>query len=88
VIAGEAVTHDAVMQAIAAVPGALVRSARLFDVYKPARPTGDIGPGERSLAIRLESLDEAATLTDERIDGVVADVLAALHERLGLRLRH
>jgi phenylalanyl-tRNA synthetase beta chain len=88
VIAGEAVTHDAVMQAIAAVPGGLVRSARLFDVYKPARPTGDIGPGERSLAIRLEILDEAATLTDERIDGVVADVLAALRERLGLRLRH
>ena len=88
VIAGEAVTHDAVMQAIAGVPGGLVRSARLFDVYKPASPTGDIGPGERSLAIRLEILDDAATLTDERIDAVVADVLAALHDRLGLRLRH
>lgn len=88
VIADESITHDAVMRAIAAVPGGLVRSARLFDVYKPAPSTADIAAGERSLAIRLEILADEATLTDERIDAVVGEVLAGLRERLGLRLRH
>jgi phenylalanyl-tRNA synthetase beta chain len=87
VVAGESVTHDALMQAIAATGDSLVRSARLFDVYKPATPTADIGAGERSLAVRLEILDDASTLTDERIDAVVAEVLAALNQRLGVRLR-
>jgi phenylalanyl-tRNA synthetase beta chain len=87
VVAGEHVSHDALMQGIGAVPGGLVRSARLFDIYKPREPGAGIGPGERSLAIRLEIRDDAGTLTDERIDAVVADVLARLHERLGTRLR-
>ncbi|KNZ34339.1 MAG: phenylalanyl-tRNA synthetase subunit beta [Methylibium sp. NZG] len=91
VIAGDGVTHDALMQAITADLSAshagLVRSARLFDIYRPANPAADIGPGERSLAIRLELLDDEATLTDPRIDSVVADVLQALKRRLGVRLR-
>jgi phenylalanyl-tRNA synthetase beta chain len=87
VIAGDAVTHDALMRVVMAVPGGLVRSARLFDVYKPTQPGSDIGAGERSLAIRLEIRDDDTTLTDERIDGMVAEVLAALRQRLGLRLR-
>ena len=39
--------------------GGLVRSARLFDIYKPAGTTtaaADMKPGERSLAVRLELL--------------------------------
>jgi phenylalanyl-tRNA synthetase beta chain len=87
VIAGDGVTHDALMQAIAAAHTGLVRSARLFDIYKPAKPTADIGAGERSLAIRLELLDDEATLTDQRIEGVVGEVLQELSQRLGVRLR-
>jgi phenylalanyl-tRNA synthetase beta chain len=87
VVAGERVGHDALMEAILGTPGGLVRSARLFDVYKPAKPGGGIEAGERSLAIRLEIRDDDATLTDERIDAVVTDVLARLRERLGVRLR-
>ena len=64
-----------------------MRSARLFDIYKPSTPTADIDTGERSFAVRLELLDDEATLTDERIDAVVAEVLAALGQRLGVRLR-
>lgn len=88
VIAGEQVTHDALMAAIdAAGTGGLVRSARLFDLYKPAAPTADMAAGERSLAVRLELLDDEATLTDERIGATVAQVLASLQQRLGVRLR-
>lgn len=88
VIAGDAVTHDALMQTIGGAKHAgLVKSARLFDIYRPLAPSGEMRAGERSLSIRLELLDDDLTLTDERIEAAVADVLAALGERLGVRLR-
>jgi phenylalanyl-tRNA synthetase beta chain len=59
----------------------------LFDVFKPAQPTGELQAGERSLAVRLELLDEAATLTDERIEQAVAAVIARLRADLGAKLR-
>jgi phenylalanyl-tRNA synthetase beta chain len=86
-VASESVTHTSLMQAVHATPTALVRSARLYDIYKPASPSGDIGAGERSMTVRLELLDDENTLTDERIDAVVAQVLANLSARLGVRLR-
>lgn len=87
VVVGDAVTHEAVMEAIAAAPtDGVVRSARLFDVYRPKAAEGRPA-GERSLAVRLELLDEAATLTDERIDAAVRSVLDTLSSRLGARLR-
>jgi len=87
VVAGEQVTHEALMQAIDAAQTGLVKSARLFDIYKPATPVADMAPGERSLAVRLELLDDEATLTDERIEAAKAQVLASLNQRLGVRLR-
>jgi phenylalanyl-tRNA synthetase beta chain len=75
------------MDAIGAGRGGLVRSARLFDIYKPAADTADMKLGERSLAVRLELLDNDNTLTDERIEATVAEVLATLQARLGVRLR-
>ena len=81
-------THEALMQAIAgADAGGWVRSTRLFDLYKPGPVASDMGPGERGLSVRLELLDDTTTLTDERIDATVQDVLSALRERLGIRLR-
>jgi phenylalanyl-tRNA synthetase beta chain len=88
VIASQAVTHAALTQTIAeARHDGVIRSTRLFDIYKPAGSGGDLRPGERSLSVRLELLDDDVTLTDERIDAVVADVLATLGQRLGVRLR-
>lgn len=87
VVAGESVTHESLMQAIREAGTALVRSAQLFDIYKPSAATADMAPGERSLAVRLELLDDDNTLTDERIDAVVAQVLDTLGNRLGVRLR-
>lgn len=87
VIAGEQVTHDALIETITSADRALIRSARLFDIYKPAAATADMAAGERSLAVRLELLDDTTTLTDERIEAAVAAVLDALKTRLGARLR-
>jgi len=88
IVAREGVTHDALMQTIAAVgQQALIRSTKLFDIYKPAQAVGDMQVGERSVSVRLELLDDDTPLTDERAGAVVADVLLALSQRLGVRLR-
>ena len=89
VMAADAVTHDTLMATIRQAGGELIRSARLFDIYRPAVPRGEPQAGERSLSVRLELLDADAdaSFTDERIDAVVAGVLAALKARLGVRLR-
>lgn len=87
-IAGEGVTHDALIAAVMAAPAdGLVRDALLFDVYRPKAPSAEIAAGERSLAVRLELLDEQATLTDERIDAAVQAVVTHLRGTLGVRLR-
>jgi phenylalanyl-tRNA synthetase beta chain len=83
----EDIQHDAVMGAITDEPSGLVRSATLFDIYKPANPTAEIGPGEHSMAVRIELIDERATLTDERIDGAIAGVLSRLQSAFGAKLR-
>jgi phenylalanyl-tRNA synthetase beta chain len=39
------------------------------------------------MAVRLELRDDTATLTEERIDAAIANVLERLHSQLGARLR-
>ena len=92
VIAPDAVSHDALMACIEIGEGegegdAIVRSARLFDVYRPSAPVRDMAEGERSLAVRLELLDDKAPLTDERVDAIVGKLIATLQQRLHVRLR-
>ena len=87
VVADESVTHGALMDVIHAGPGALIRSASLFDVFRPQAASADLATTERSLAVRLELLDDEATLTDERIDAAVAQVVERLRTQLGVRLR-
>ncbi len=75
----DTVPHDALMATLGADPAGLIRSATLFDIYKPAAAANAAAgwlPGERSLAVRLELRDDAATLTDERIDAAVQAAIA------------
>jgi phenylalanyl-tRNA synthetase beta chain len=76
---------------LAAVLGAptqgLLRSARLFDVYRPSAASAAMALHERSLAIRLELLDDDAPLTDARSDEVVKAVVDAASQQVGARLR-
>jgi phenylalanyl-tRNA synthetase beta chain len=93
VIVQEAVTHAALMEAIhAAATGGLLRSALLFDAYRPkagAAGTGSSGlaEGEKSLAVRLTLNGGEATLTDEQIEAAVQAVIEQLSSRLAGRLR-
>jgi phenylalanyl-tRNA synthetase beta chain len=83
----DAVPHDSLMEILRADPSGLIRSATLFDIYKPAAGTSGWQPGERSLAVRLTLRDDEATLTDERIDAAVAAALARAATTHGARLR-
>jgi phenylalanyl-tRNA synthetase beta chain len=83
----EQVRHDALMAALRDDAAGLVRSATLFDVYRPRADAADFAPGERSLAVRLELLSDEATLTDEIIDAAVASAIARATAACGARLR-
>ncbi len=81
------VAHERLIGTLAQDDSGLVRSVLLFDVYRPAQPSADIGAGEHSMALRLELLDERANLTDERIDAAVASAVQRAQAAFAARLR-
>ena len=88
VIVPAGVTHAALMAGIhAASTQGFLKSAVLFDVYKPKAGNTSMQLGEKSLAVRLVLSSETATLTDEVIEMAVQAVLSALQQCLGARLR-
>ena len=86
-VVGDEVSHEALIAALMADPEGLVRSATLFDVYKPAVPQAGMADSERSLAVRLELLDFDTTLTEDRIEGARAAAVARAEKAVGARLR-
>jgi phenylalanyl-tRNA synthetase beta chain len=86
-VVGEGVTHAALIGALTDDASGLVRSAQLFDLYKPKAGSTGWSAGERSMAVRLELRDDDSTLTDERIDVAMAEALARAAQRVGARLR-
>jgi phenylalanyl-tRNA synthetase beta chain len=82
-VVGEGVSHAALIDALVDDASGLVRSARLFDLYKPKTAGAD----ERSMAVRLELRDDDTTLTEERIEAAQAQALQRVQQRLGARLR-
>ncbi|MFM9880025.1 MAG: phenylalanine--tRNA ligase subunit beta [Burkholderiaceae bacterium] len=88
VIVAEPVTHAALMAAIECADTAgLLRSASLFDVYRPQQGTAGLSEGEKSLAVRLCLHSDEATLTEAQIDAAVAAVVEQLQTQLAARLR-
>jgi len=84
VVVSEKVTHAELMTAIHASPTAgLLRSAVLFDVFRPQASLGI----EKSLAVRLTLYSEEATLTEAQIEASVKAVLDNLALTLSARLR-
>jgi phenylalanyl-tRNA synthetase beta chain len=82
-VCDEALTVDQVENAITASAGKLLRRIQLFDIY---RGTG-IPDGKKSMAFSLELRADDRTLTDSDSEKVVANVLAALKEKLNATLR-
>ena len=85
-LVSERVSHDQLLAALLDDPSGLIRRATLFDLYRPA-VAADVAPGEHSMAVRLELMDDAVTLTDERIEVALRAARERALERVGARLR-
>jgi phenylalanyl-tRNA synthetase beta chain len=84
VVVAEKVTHAELMAAVHEAPTAgLLRSAVLFDVFRPQASLGV----EKSLAVRLVLNSDEASLTDVQIESTVKSVLDHLALKLAARLR-
>jgi phenylalanyl-tRNA synthetase beta chain len=84
VVVAEKITHAELMAAVHDAPTAgLLRSALLFDVFRPQASLGV----EKSLAVRLVLNSDEATLTDVQIESTVKAVLDHLALKLSARLR-
>jgi len=82
-VCDEAVTVAEIEDVIAANAGKLLRSVKLFDIYRGK----GIAEGKKSLAFSLELRADDRTLTDADSEGTVSKVLTALEEKLGAVLR-
>jgi phenylalanyl-tRNA synthetase beta chain len=95
VIVAERVTHDDIISVVQqAVPGGMLRSAVLYDVYRPKPlregeevPAGGLAQGEKSVTVRLTLARDEATLTEAEIEAAVQAVADRLVLRTGARLR-
>ena len=82
-ICDETVTVAQAEQTIAAAAGKLLRSVKLFDIYRGA----NLGDGKKSLAFSLELRADDRTLTDADTEPVISKVLEALSSQCGAVLR-
>ena len=83
VVCDEKLTVAEVENTISSAAGKLLRSIRLFDIYRGV----GIPEGKKSLAFSLELRADDRTLTDTDSEGVVNKVLTALKEKLDAVLR-
>ena len=79
----EDVEVGALVAAAHAAAGALLREARVFDVYRGEQ----IGEGRKSVAIHLSFQSPERTLTDEEAAELRSLIVAALAEKFGGELR-
>ena len=83
VVVADDVPAAGVLEVVRSAGGALLRDARVFDVYRGAQ----VGEGRASLALRLEFRAPDRTLTDEDVAQRRAKIVAALRDRVGGELR-
>ena len=79
----EEVTVAQVEAVIEASAGKLLRSVRLFDIYRGV----GVPEGKKSMAFSMELRADDRTLTDTDSEGVMTKVLSAVQEKLGATLR-
>lgn len=82
-VVAESVPWAAVSASVEAAAGALLRDLRLFDRYAGK----GVETSFKSLAMGLILQGESRTLNDRDVEGVVADVVAALKRDHGARIR-
>ena len=83
IVCDEAITVAQVENVISAAAGKLMRSIRLFDIYRGV----GVPEGKKSMAFSLELRADDRTLTDADSEAVTGKVLTALQEKLNAVLR-
>ncbi|MDQ3672678.1 MAG: phenylalanine--tRNA ligase subunit beta, partial [Actinomycetota bacterium] len=83
VAVGEEVEVGALVEAAHAAAGALLREARVFDIYRGEQ----VGQGRKSVAIHLTFQSAERTLTDEEAAELRGRIVTALTERFDAELR-
>lgn len=82
-LVGEQVSYLDIQQVVKKFTGEQMRGVNLFDVY-----TGkNLPEGKKSYAISVTFRDDNATLTDKKVDKVMAKVIAGLQNEVGAELR-
>jgi phenylalanyl-tRNA synthetase beta chain len=84
----DAATHDELLGALRADPAGMIRSATLFDIYRPKSVGTDLSAVERSMAVRLELQDDTTNLTEAAIDNCVTAAIVRAAIAVGARLRN
>ncbi len=79
----EALTVAEAEETITVAGGKLLRSVKLFDIYRGS----GITPGRKSMAFSLELRADDRTLTDAESDAAMERIVAALREKCGAELR-
>ena len=82
-ICDESITVAQAEEAITSSAGKLLRSVKMFDIYRGA----NLGEGKKSLAFSLELRADDRTLSDSDTEPVITKVLKALEEKCGATLR-
>jgi phenylalanyl-tRNA synthetase beta chain len=82
-VVGEDVEVGALVDAAHEAAGPILRTARVFDVYRSDQLGGD----RKSVAIHLAFQSPERTLTEEEATRVRDRIVAALAERFGAELR-
>jgi len=83
VVVENAVSVQAILDALVAAKPPPVDKVTLFDLYRGP----GVGPDKKSLAILVLMQDTARTLTDAEIDAAVAQLLRVIEDRFGGTLR-
>ena len=79
----ESVTAAEILSCVTSAGGSMMKSARIFDVYRNA----SIGENKKSVAVNMVFRLADRTLTDEEVSAKVERVLTKLTSQLGAALR-
>ena len=79
ILVEDAIPAQAVLDCVRQVAGSLLVNLELFDEYRGK----GIDSGRKSLALGLTLQDSSRTLNEEDVERVMAEIISALHSRLG-----
>ncbi|GMG83454.1 phenylalanine--tRNA ligase subunit beta [Paralimibaculum aggregatum] len=81
------VEAETVLRAARSADKKLIAGATVFDLFEGAKAAAQFGEGRKSMAITVRLEPKSGTLTEDEIDRVAAEVVAAVTKATGGQLR-